>query len=167
MVKVLSDSELILSHRYDNGADLWTTPTNNLCKGAPFSTLESVYYLLELGFCSNDPIITAVADLIFSTQRPDGRFKIASSSIYPCQTAHALNVLCHMGYARDDRLNKTYQHLLASQANTAAVVGDVPIAKQAGAEWEEIKGTILLTVTFSGVSGVLACLKPAKDAFDL
>ena len=40
-----SDVELILSHRYDNGADLWTTPDKRLIKGAPFSTLESVMYL--------------------------------------------------------------------------------------------------------------------------
>jgi hypothetical protein len=43
------DVEEILSHKYDNGADLWTTPDKRLIKGAPFSTLESVMYLLELG----------------------------------------------------------------------------------------------------------------------
>jgi alkylhydroperoxidase/carboxymuconolactone decarboxylase family protein YurZ len=40
------------------------------------------------------------------------------------------------------------------------------MAKQAGATWEEIKGAILLTLTVSGVSGVLACLAPAKEAYD-
>lgn len=41
-----SDVAAILSHRYDNGADYWTTPDKRLIKGAPFSTLESVLYLL-------------------------------------------------------------------------------------------------------------------------
>ena len=45
----LSDFEAILSHRYDNGADYWTTPDKRLIKGSPFSTLDSVLYLLELG----------------------------------------------------------------------------------------------------------------------
>ncbi len=36
-----SDVEAIISHRHDNGADLWTTPDRRIIKGAPFSTLES------------------------------------------------------------------------------------------------------------------------------
>jgi hypothetical protein len=106
---------MILSHRHDNGSDLWATPDRNLCKGAPFSTLESVLYLLELGVSHTDPLIKDVAELIFGTQREDGRFKIATGAIYPCQTAHAANVLCHMGYAEDERLKVTFEHLLDTQ----------------------------------------------------
>lgn len=43
----LSDIEEILSHRYDNGADYWATPDKRLMKGSPFTTLDSVLYLLE------------------------------------------------------------------------------------------------------------------------
>lgn len=42
----LADVEAILSHQHDNGASLWTTPDKRLMKGAPFTTLESVLYLL-------------------------------------------------------------------------------------------------------------------------
>ena len=35
-----SDVDVILSHRYDNGADYWTTPDKRLIKGSPFSMLE-------------------------------------------------------------------------------------------------------------------------------
>ena len=42
----LSDVAAILSHRHDNGADLWATPDNKLLKGSPFSTFDSVLYLL-------------------------------------------------------------------------------------------------------------------------
>lgn len=71
-----SDVELILSHRYDHGADLWTTPDKRLKKGAPFSTLESVMYLLELGMDPTEPVLKEAAELILSTRQEDGRFKL-------------------------------------------------------------------------------------------
>jgi alkylhydroperoxidase/carboxymuconolactone decarboxylase family protein YurZ len=40
------------------------------------------------------------------------------------------------------------------------------MAKEAGATWDEIKSAILLTLTVSGVSGVLACLAPAMEAYN-
>lgn len=112
----LSDIETILSHRHDNGADLWATPDNKLLKGSPFSTFDSVSYLLELGMSPNDPVLEATANLIFSVWQQDGRFKIyPKGGIYPCQTAIAAKVLCHMGYAEDERLQKTFQHFLDIQ----------------------------------------------------
>jgi hypothetical protein len=111
-----SDVEAILSHRHDNGADLWTTPDKRLIKGSPFSTLECVMYLLELGVEPSDPILKDAAELIFSTWQEDGRFKLyPEGSIYPCQTINAVNTLCQMGYASDVRLRKTFQHLLDIQ----------------------------------------------------
>lgn len=111
-----SDIEQILSHRYDNGADLWTTPDRRLIKGAPFSTLECVMYLLELGMDPTEPVLKEAAGLIFSTWKDDGRFKLyPAGAIYPCNTIHAANVLCHMGYASDARLQKTFRHLLDTQ----------------------------------------------------
>ncbi|HHY25385.1 MAG TPA: prenyltransferase [Desulfitobacterium dehalogenans] len=111
-----SDVEAILSRRHDNGADLWTTSDKRLIKGAPFSTLESVMYLLELGMEPTEPILKETAELIFSTWQEDGRFKLyPQGSVYPCQTINATNVLCHMGYASDARLQKTFQHLLNIQ----------------------------------------------------
>jgi len=110
------DVEKILSHRHDNGADLWTTPDKRLIKGAPFSTLESVMYLLELGMEPTEPLLKKAAELIFETWREDGRFKLyPQGSIYPCQTINAANTLCHLGYATDARLQKTFRHLLDIQ----------------------------------------------------
>jgi len=112
----LSDVEAILSHRYDNGADYWVTPDKRLLKGAPFSTLESVLILLELGMDKDEPLLQEATDLIFSTWREDGRFKVyPQGGIYPCHTVNALNVLCHLGYASDLRLQITFQHLLDTQ----------------------------------------------------
>jgi hypothetical protein len=44
-----SGVDAILSRRHDNGADLWPTPEKCFIKGAPFTTLECVMYLLEPG----------------------------------------------------------------------------------------------------------------------
>ena len=112
----LSDVEAILSHRHDNGADLCTTPDKRLMKGSPFQTLECVSYLLELGVEPDDPLMQEAAELIFSVWREDGRFKLSpQGAIYPCQTAITADVLCHMGYAQDERLRRTFRHLLETQ----------------------------------------------------
>ena len=111
-----SDIEAILAKRHDNGGDYWTTPDKRLSKGGLFSTLESALLLLELGMEPADPLLKNVADLIFGAWREDGRFKLSpDGAIYPCQTIHAANVLCHLGYAADERLQKTFEHLLAIQ----------------------------------------------------
>lgn len=112
----LADAEIILSHQYDNESSLWATADKRLMKGAPFSTLESVLYLLELGMEPSDPLLKDAAALIFSTWQEDGRFKVSpKGGIYPCHTIHAANTLCHMGYATDPRLQTTFRHLLEIQ----------------------------------------------------
>lgn len=111
-----ADVEAILARRYDNGWDYWTTPDKRLLKGAPLSALESAMLLLELGMEPEEPILREVADLIFGAWREDGRFKLyPQGAIYPCQTINAANVLCHLGYANDMRLRKTFEHLLETQ----------------------------------------------------
>lgn len=112
----LSDIETILSHRYDNGADFWTTPDNRLLKGSPFSAYNSALILLELGLAPTDPILIEVSKLFFSTWKEDGRFKLyPKGSVYPCHTTPAAYLLCSMGYASDTRIQKTFQHLLKTQ----------------------------------------------------
>lgn len=114
--KYISDYEAILSHRYDNGADLWTTEDKRLIKGSPFSTLEAVSYLLELGADPKDDLLMKCADLIFSTWREDGSFKLyPKGTIYPCQTVNAALVLCKLGHASDERVQKTFKHLFDIQ----------------------------------------------------
>jgi len=111
-----SDIEKILSHRHDNGADLWTTPDRRLIKGSPFSTLESVSYLLELGMKPTEPIFEEAAELILSAWQEDGRFKLyPEGAIYPCQTINAVNTLSKMGYGDDIRLQKAFRYLLNTQ----------------------------------------------------
>ncbi len=112
----LSDVEAILSHRYDNGADFWTTSDKRLLKGSPFSAYNSAKMLLELGMGPNDPILKEVSELFFSTWQQDGRFNLyPNGSVLPCQTAEAAYLLCRMGYNKDVRIQKTLRHLLDIQ----------------------------------------------------
>lgn len=79
-----ADVAVILSHRHDQGADWWTTPDRKLLKGAPFTTLESALYLMELGVTPQHEVLEAVAQLIFDAWREDGRIKTApSGGLYP------------------------------------------------------------------------------------
>lgn len=111
-----SDVEVILAHRHDLGGDFWTTPDKRLSKGSPFSTLESVSYLLELGMSPLSPLLKETADLIFSTWQEDGRFKTCpTGTIYPCMTINAANMLALLGQAEDPRLQTTFRYLLETQ----------------------------------------------------
>ena len=59
-----------------------------------------------------------------------------------------------------------YIGMKASQGDTGAVIAHTPMAKQAGATREELKNTILLTLTVSGIKGVITCLPGALSAYD-
>lgn len=114
--KYTADVDAILSHRYDLGADYWTTPDKRLLKGSPFSAYNSALMLLELGMEPDDPILKAVADLFFSTWKQDGRFQLyPKGGILPCHIAPAASLLCQMGYQADERLQQTFRHFLDTQ----------------------------------------------------
>ncbi len=119
MIKALeyqSDIDEILSHRYDQGADFWTTPDRRLLKGAPFSAYESALFLLELGVGSDDPMLKGIALLFFEAWQQDGRFKLyPTGAVYPCHTIHAVHLLCMLGYSQDERVQKTLAHLLKTR----------------------------------------------------
>jgi len=116
--KFQCDVDIILSHRHDLGADYWTTPDKRLGKGSPFSTLDSAHMLWELGVESSSPILVAVADLLFSVWRKDGRFKLSpSGGILPCHTAYATTLMCRLGYVEDERIQATLRHFLDTPWN--------------------------------------------------
>jgi len=110
------DVAAILARRHDQGADYWATTDGKLAKGGPFSTLGAARLLVELGVDPADPVMAATIELIWSTWREDGRFKLApAGAIYPCQTAHAASTLAHLGCVSDPRMATTFDHLLAIQ----------------------------------------------------
>nr|WP_319488904.1 carboxymuconolactone decarboxylase family protein [uncultured Caproiciproducens sp.] len=59
-----------------------------------------------------------------------------------------------------------YIGIKASQGDAEAVAAHVPMAKMAGASRDEIRDTILMTMTVSGVLGVTHCLIPALEAYE-
>lgn len=110
------DINEIVSHRYDNGFDYWTTSDKRLLKGAPFTTLESPLYLLEAGMSPKEPLMQETADLIFEAWKEDGRFKVSpTGAMYPCQTAFALKTLCYLSYAGENRMKRTFEYFLETQ----------------------------------------------------
>lgn len=113
-----SDIQEIISHRYDNGFDYWTTIDRKLLKGAPFTTLESPLYLLETGISPTDSLLNETSKIIFESWREDGRFKITpTGAIYPCQTALSLKTLCYLGYENDDRVKASFNYFFKTQEN--------------------------------------------------
>jgi len=59
-----------------------------------------------------------------------------------------------------------YIGIKAALGDTTAIHFHVPMAKKAGASREEIKDTILITLTVCGLKGVTTCLTSALDAYD-
>jgi alkylhydroperoxidase/carboxymuconolactone decarboxylase family protein YurZ len=59
-----------------------------------------------------------------------------------------------------------YIGIKAALGDTTAVYFHVPMAKKAGATREEIKDTILITLTVCGLRGVMTSLPVALDVYD-
>lgn len=59
-----------------------------------------------------------------------------------------------------------YIGLKSSTGDSTAVFFHVKMAKKLGATRDEIKGTILITLTVCGLKGVSSCLQTALEAYD-
>jgi alkylhydroperoxidase/carboxymuconolactone decarboxylase family protein YurZ len=59
-----------------------------------------------------------------------------------------------------------YIAMRASQGDISAVNAHIPMAKKLGATKEEVVGAILLTLTVSGIKGVVSCLPDAVRHFE-
>jgi alkylhydroperoxidase/carboxymuconolactone decarboxylase family protein YurZ len=59
-----------------------------------------------------------------------------------------------------------YLGIKVAQGDETAVMFHVPMAKQAGASRDEVKETILLTLTVCGLKGVNTCLIKALEIYD-
>jgi hypothetical protein len=111
-----ADAQAILARRYDLGGDYWTTPDRRLVKGSPFSTVECVGYLLELGVEPDDPVVAGALRLVVDAWQPDGQFRLyPNQAPQPCHTTNAVKTLCRAGLVGDERVQATLAHLLDSQ----------------------------------------------------
>jgi alkylhydroperoxidase/carboxymuconolactone decarboxylase family protein YurZ len=59
-----------------------------------------------------------------------------------------------------------YIGIKSSTGDSTAVFFHVKMAKKLGATRDEIKDTILITLTVCGLKGVSTCLQTALDAYD-
>jgi alkylhydroperoxidase/carboxymuconolactone decarboxylase family protein YurZ len=59
-----------------------------------------------------------------------------------------------------------YIAMKASYGDTSAVIAHIPMAKKLGATKEEVVDAILLTLTVSGIRGVVSCLPEAVKQFE-
>lgn len=112
------DLEAILAKQKDQGGEFFATPDGRWGVGSPFSTFDCALILTELGVKKSDPVMKGMAEQILASALEDGRFRPApKSTVYPCHTANAARVLGRLGFARDRRLKKTFDHLLDIQHN--------------------------------------------------
>jgi len=78
-----------------------------------------------------------------------------------------IKALCARGDGIDGKTRQLlYLAMKASQGDAAAVYAHAPMAKTEGATRGEVRDAILMTLTVSGIRGVVACLGPALEAFD-
>ena len=59
-----------------------------------------------------------------------------------------------------------YIGIKASMGDTTAIYYHVPMAKKLGASRDEIKDTILITLSVVGLKGVAGCLPVALEVYD-
>jgi hypothetical protein len=115
-IQYKADIEAIIAKRYDNGGDYWASADGRLAVNHPFSTLACALMLSELGVNRSNPILKGATELVLKAWREDGKFRLApSGTLYPCYTATTARILCRLGYANDDKLKRTFDHLLEIQ----------------------------------------------------
>lgn len=111
-----ADIDAVLAKRTANGGDYWASADGRLVVGDPFCTLTSLLILHELGVPRTHEAVRGALDLCLASWRDDGRYRLVpGGAIYPCQTATAARTLCRYGYAQDERLQRTFAHLLEIQ----------------------------------------------------
>jgi hypothetical protein len=111
------DIDMLLAQRHANGGDLWASADGRWGVGTPFSTVDCGLMLAELGLKASDPLARGIGELLLACQTDDGRIRPGPGlSEQPCHTANAARLLCRLGYARDTRLTRTFDHLMATQA---------------------------------------------------
>jgi hypothetical protein len=110
-----ADIEEVLNLRHVNGGDYWASEDGRLVVGSPFSTLESLQILYELGLGADHEAVAGALDLLIASARNDGRYQLApSGTLYPCYTSNTARVLCRYGYTHDTRVQKSLEFLLES-----------------------------------------------------
>jgi hypothetical protein len=67
--KYQQDVQAILKRRSDNGTDFWATPDGRWGTGSPFSTLDCILMLSELGMKHSHPALKGAVEQILNAWR--------------------------------------------------------------------------------------------------
>ena len=71
------------------------------------------------------------------------------------------------GDGLDGRMRQLiYIAVKAAQGDTGAVIAHAGMARKAGASRADLRDAILMTLTVSGIRGVITCLGPALSAWE-
>lgn len=112
----LKDIEKILSTRYDNGADYWSTPDGRIGVGGPFSTIESLLILSELEMDRDHEAVSGAAGKVMDSIQDDGRVRVAPKGTpFPCHSAAAAAALCRNGYGDNPRVRLLLSYLMGNR----------------------------------------------------
>lgn len=112
-----ADLERLLAKRQANDADFWATPDGKVGVGEPYSAITALLILHELGVDAEHEAAAGALEALWANWRPeDGRIRVGpSGAIYPCHTANIARVLCRFGYAANERMQATFEHLLENR----------------------------------------------------
>jgi len=84
-----------------------------------------------------------------------------------CAFEGLIEALCSRQDGMDGKTRQlAYIAMRAAQADPASIYAHVPMAKAEGATRGEVRDAVLMSLTVSGVRGVLSCLGPALEAYD-
>ncbi|MCG8469536.1 MAG: prenyltransferase [Gemmatimonadetes bacterium] len=109
-----SDVDVVLSHRFDNGADFWAGPGPKIYVGNPFSTVGSLLILHELEVDEEHEAVAGALDLVLSACREDGRIRLGPKTpMYPCYSAEAARAAARFGLAEHPSLRNTADYFAA------------------------------------------------------
>jgi hypothetical protein len=113
MTEHQADIDAVLAMRHSNGGDYWASEDGRLAVGSPFSSLESLQILYELGLEADHGAVAGALELLLVSSRDDGRYQLApSGTLYPCYTSNTARILCRYGFIDDDRVQRTLAYLL-------------------------------------------------------
>lgn len=112
----MGDLEKLLSTRYDNGADYWTTLDGRIGVGGPFSTIESLLILSELEVDRKHEALVGAAQKVIDSVQDSGRVRVApKGAIYPCHSAVAAAALCRNGYSETPKVILLLNYLMENK----------------------------------------------------
>ncbi len=95
-----------MSHRYDLGADYWTTPDKRLLRARRSRLIAAPCCCWSWAWSRTEIYWGKLRSFFSAHGGRTGALAVSKGAMYPCQTAEAAYLLCRMGHAEDGRIQK-------------------------------------------------------------